>query len=143
MAMAKVTVWLPDELYAEVRRRRGTPGEVNVSQLATAAVRAYLRYGPEAEAEMEELAHDLETDPEYRAIAAETDALAGEGLRPVTADEADWIRWLEAGKPAIWPPGPAQPPGAAPGPPRPVTGPRAARRAGSGGRPGRQAGRAR
>jgi hypothetical protein len=93
--MARMTISMPDDLYREVLARRGTRHEFNVSKLATQAVREYLRYGPEAEEEMRELAREMETDPEYQEILAETDAVAGDGLAEYDADRDD-AAWLEA-----------------------------------------------
>src|SRR5687767_10383124 len=93
--MARVTISIPDDLYRDVLARRGTRHEVNVSKLATEAVREYLRYGPEADEEMRELAREMETDPEYQEILAETDAVAGDGLAEYDADPDD-AAWLEA-----------------------------------------------
>jgi hypothetical protein len=93
--MARMTISLPDDLYRDVLARRGTRHEVNVSRLATQAVREYLRYGPEADEEMRELAREMETDPEYQEILAETDAVAGDGLAETDADPDD-AAWLEA-----------------------------------------------
>jgi hypothetical protein len=90
-----MTISIPDDLYRDVLARRGTRHEVNVSKLATQAVREYLRYGPEADEEMRELAREMEMDPEYQEILAETDAVAGDGLAEYDADPDD-AAWLEA-----------------------------------------------
>jgi hypothetical protein len=111
--MARITIYVPDELAAEVRQRRGTSRRVNVSAIAARALRDYLRYGPEAEAEMRDLARELESDSEGQELLAENDAVAGDGLAEYDADPDD-AAWLAALRGRF----PFSGPGNAPGPER-------------------------
>ena len=100
--MARMTISIPDDLYRDVLARRGTRHEVNVSKLATQAVREYLRYGPEADEEMRELAREVETDAEYQALLADWDTTTGDGIEPLDEAEEEWVNWLRAGRPSDW-----------------------------------------
>jgi hypothetical protein len=63
--MAQVTVWLPDDLYQEVQRRKAAGRPINVSALAAAAVRSAILadgYAALAAAEAEDEALRAERD---------------------------------------------------------------------------------
>jgi hypothetical protein len=100
--MARISISIPDDLYRDVLARRGTRHEVDVSKLASEAIREYLRYGPEADEEMRELAREMETDPEYQALLADWDSTTGDGIEPLDEAEEEWVNWLKAGRPADW-----------------------------------------